>query len=370
MNNKVCLLYGYFGHNNLGDDLLFEEALSNISQEYDIYVIGQPFYYNTKRKITFITAKQSRLIKKDLIVYAGGGLFPSKSYSFRGFLGACLIFLRSKCRIIEGVGIVPKHDKNSKIWFHLFLKMFNYISVRDRLSLDYIKSLGNLNAINCHDLYFGHKINVNETKHLTTGAIICLANPFSTEEKKNHEVAKRYSLFVSQMQRICVEIKKRFGPLTFLPFFLGSDENLIKDVLRNSDLSDSKVLTYGKDFSIDSIDEIFGKFGFALCMRFHSIVLSIRNIVPSLCICYDYKSSQLLSESGLSKIGLKYGIREDQFFGEKIDLDDQELGRVFNYTIDEYDNIKSKMNKARYLYYNQVQSNYEMIRKLICTQEK
>ena len=362
---KICQLVGFFGQHNLGDDLLFVEAINNIPIDYDIYTVDEIINEYDKRRIFSFSSKiKSIFQKKDLVIMAGGGLFPSTTYKFRSLLSSKIFCFQSKLKVMEGVGIVPKLAFPDKIWFKIFVNSFNYVSVRDNVSLDYLKNIGIRSVVNCHDLYFGHNI-YERIDAKRKGGIICLATPFSDNELRNERIRSRYDFLLKQIQNLCIRIKQKYGKLTFLPFCLGSDEKIIKDVMKDSNLSDSEVLTYGKDFKIEEIDEIFSQYRIGLCMRFHSIVLAIRNLVPCIGICYDHKSWQLLEESNLDFIGLKYGIRIGQFWNKEFDIDDNELEMIYNRVVTDNDIIVKNMRMARELYYKDVQNNYKEIFKLL-----
>lgn len=60
-------------------------------------------------------------------------------------------------------------------------------------------------------------------------------------------------------------------------------------------------------------------------MRFHSILLAVKNSLPIVAIEYDFKSEMLLKEAGLEEMGIRYGIRKGEFFGEETDIEDGTL---------------------------------------------
>ena len=74
---KKCLLKGFFGHRNLGDDLLYEEAISKIPSEYHIYTNGKcPCPEDLKRENVMLVHSFREILfhKYDLTIINGGGI--------------------------------------------------------------------------------------------------------------------------------------------------------------------------------------------------------------------------------------------------------------------------------------------------------
>lgn len=106
---KKILIYGFWGMNNLGDDLLFCEALKKIPAIYELYVFLPPSHntnINREKNIEsfisirnfFIIRNRKDILKKTFygIYYAGGGLFPSRTFSIKNMLSLYLLGITSK----------------------------------------------------------------------------------------------------------------------------------------------------------------------------------------------------------------------------------------------------------------------------------
>lgn len=369
MSNNI-LIDGYFGYNNLGDDLLLKEALSKIPLKYNLYVICSPLstgvtsdidYFQKYRDLKIITNKAkiySRTYKA--LIYSGGGIFPTRDYGIKNFLSSLLKGLTAKIIIINGCGIVPK--ENSR-FFKLFMRTVKYCSVRDYISKDYIESL-HCNAILCGDLYWGNNCDTSNVYRNPNTCLVCLANPFSDKEKNDPNIFIRYKKFVSQMAEFIMNIKDRGVTVVYLPFFRGSDEILITDIQQYIGVSDT-VLQFGVDYDLENVDELFARYSMGVCMRFHSILLAIKNRLPMVAINYDYKSETLLQEAALDEYGVRFGIRKSQFFGEERDLNIELLYRSLETVIAHKDNYVAKAIAFRNKKYQSVIDNYRRIFELI-----
>ena len=364
---KKCLLRGFYGYRNLGDDLLYVESISKIPSCYHIYIYGNcPYPDDLNRdNVTLNRSYMDILSRKyDLTIVNGGGYFPSVKYKWKNLIYDILIRLRSRKMVLNGVGIAPKIGAWNRIRFKLFLKMLDYCSVRDDVSRDFINGLmNNHHCMNCHDLYFGKTLIPYNDKR--NGVIICIANPFSKTEMSTEHFQQRYQLLIKNIQSAALRLMDNYGEVSFLSFFSSSDDIIIKDIISHPYLSDSRILIKGKDFNIDNIDQLFTRYKVGLCMRFHSFVLATRNCLPFVGICYDYKSESLLREMNLSEIGVKYGIRISDFYGLEIDFSENDILHRVDYVFNNYASIQNKLEYCRERFHQEVIKNYNKIYSLI-----
>ena len=365
------LLTGFFGHRNLGDDLLLSQALQRVPKHYQLYIYwpaggdAEALPFQRIRPFTMVHSwKEALRHRYRLFIYAGGGLFPSRTFGVRSLISGLLQGLTARHKALNGVGIVPKQPRR---WFDLFLRTFDYCSVRDEISRKFVSEI-TPNVVNCGDLYWGAPLkdkalclkNIGGGKKL----VVCLANPFSATEKKDIRIQRRYELLVKQMTTIITETKSLGYLIHYMPFYMGSDEKFICDV-QNFLGSHDKILRQGKDYELDTIDQLFASYDAGICMRFHSILLAVKNNVPCLAICYDHKSEQLLQEAGLSEYGIRYGIRTNEFFGEECDMDDTLLRQVLERALGDPHAFQSKALPFAQRKHQAVIDNYEQLFQLL-----
>lgn len=194
--------------------------------------------------------------------------------------------------------------------------------------------------------------------------LVCLANPFRDNELKEKRIAKRFDRLTNQCAEFIAYYKKKGYEVHYLPFYHGSDEKFIKRV-QSQLQSNDKVLKQDIDYTLDTIDELFQQYEFGLCMRFHSILLSVKNALPIVAIEYDFKSEMLLKEAGLDEFGVKYGIRKSEFFGEEIDIQGNVLLQIAEKLLNAKDEFSLKASHFANKKHNEVLDNYERIKKLI-----
>ena len=360
---KNILLCGFFGHNNLGDDLLLLESLLKIPDNYNIFIKASS---STKDKLNeYLKYRDFKLILNyrelysrsyEYLIYGGGGLFPNIKYGLNNFLYFLLLRLRCKKIVVNGCGIVPKP---SSIFFKLFIKQLYYCSVRDNISANFVKRIRK-DVENCGDLYWGNDKHFTNTYNSEKKCIVCLANPFSEKEILTPHFRERYNLFLKNICEVICAIKSKGFVIEYLPFYEDYDNKLISDIQIIINSKD-KILQRNIDYNIKDIDRIISRYQLGLCMRFHSILLAVKNNLPIVAINYDYKSESLLHEAGLEKFGTRFGVRNNQFFGKEIDLDMNSLYNSLIYATTEKDEYRAKASNFFYKKHNDVLRNYSKI---------
>lgn len=363
---KKILLEGFFGYNNLGDDLLLKEALCKYPQDVRLFVawprnaIKELQYFQQYHPFTPIYGIKDLLRHfYDAVIWSGGGLFPSRIFSLKACLKMLPYRILSKRMILNGLGIV---EKPARKWFDCFLRMIDYCSVRDNKSLEFVSP--QIKAVNCGDLYWGANQYGGGKQENSRRFLVCLANPFSDKELQSKSVSERFDKLIQQCVD-CINKYKQMGyDVNYLPFYHGSDEKFIKRIQEKLHSKD-KILQRDIDYNLDNIDELFHKYEMGLCMRFHSILLSIKNSLPIVAIEYDYKSEMLMKEAGLEKFGVRYGIRKADFFGAEFDIDGDSLCEIADVLQIEKETFKLKAKSFAQIKHQQVLDNYENIFRMI-----
>lgn len=156
MNFKEICIIGYYGFGNIGDDAILVAALEEYINAYNIYVrilVNDNSYiekmlrrFNLDRNVALYNRWSLKQVSEaihysEALVFCGGGLFQDKT-SIRSFLYyfslALMAKLKRKKIIIERNSIGPLNTKISRFLFHKVLEWVDYVSVRDRNSLDFL----------------------------------------------------------------------------------------------------------------------------------------------------------------------------------------------------------------------------------------
>lgn len=177
MKATKILLNGYIGHQNFGDDLLFDIAIKKVQKipnaEVCIIIVGKQTNPEYLHKY-FQNLKIIRFEKKiplffynqfDKIFYIGGGVF----FDYKKELGAKSFYSKYLSNFIRfripkylgtdfagiGIGIGPYYCERTKMLHAQVIRNFDVLGVRDEVSYDLAKSMGVSTPFLSNDLSLG-----------------------------------------------------------------------------------------------------------------------------------------------------------------------------------------------------------------------
>lgn len=366
------ILSGYFGYSNLGDDLLLYQAIELFSTGNNLYIINPgPNIIETKylrsKNVSILNIDRYMLLNKryDFLIYSGGGLFPTLSYNIKNLLSNLRLSILVKHSIILGCGIVPKKGFFSNLYFKLFLLSCMDISVRDTVSKKYVDKLMNRSIENIGDLYFSRKQNELNKVSDNKNCLVCLCQPLIEKEMNDRILFRKYEIFLSGILDILYYFQEKGYKLTFMLFSKKYDSILIDNLIKIGLSPDISIIQEGVDFELSNVDSYISQYDIAFCMRYHSHVLCIRNNIPFVSICYDYKSLSLLDECNIRDVSVDFGIRVKQYFGKNIELNIPILKSKIDYVIAHQQELKNKMKMFSQLkfdttnrYINRIKKRY------------
>jgi polysaccharide pyruvyl transferase CsaB len=158
LKGKDICLVGYYGFGNVGDDLILLSALEEYVKAYeckvrclvnfDGYLEKMIKEFGFDNNVIFYDRWNLKSIAdainySDFVIFAGGGIFQDstslKSLLYYFFI-VFLAHINKKTVIIERNSIGPLNSKISKFLFSKIVQWVSYISVRDSISLDFLKS--------------------------------------------------------------------------------------------------------------------------------------------------------------------------------------------------------------------------------------
>ena len=149
---KRVLISGYIGFNNFGDEAIFYALVNHLkSQNVEVSALcNNPEVVKHKYGInTFYYKDPSQILKAILecdILYSGGGsLLQNKTSNFSLYYYLFIILtakLLFKKVIIFSQGLEPIRGKFHEFFTKTVLKLVDYITVRDKNSIEYLKKLG------------------------------------------------------------------------------------------------------------------------------------------------------------------------------------------------------------------------------------
>ncbi|MDB2329285.1 polysaccharide pyruvyl transferase family protein [Candidatus Arcticimaribacter forsetii] len=290
--DKIKLFVGYYGRNNIGDDLMLK-VLYDKSSSY-VFLQGDNFYnfVELKKQILLSTNPVYKLIQKiytlfilkykgcSQVVFGGGTQFSSNSKIFTQL--DIFIFILF-CRILsieviaESVGIGSLSKKN--IFIIGALKMISQISVRDLTSSKKLVA-SNIKHKVVKDLVY--KLNL---KSKNTEKIYTLITATGTVLKLNNEFTQNYYKFLKTY------LKKEDKNIIFCVFQKEEDEYMY-EVLKQK-YPNLEMLELSS--SIQEIEKVFSKTKEVIGMRYHGLILADIFDLPFKGFSYDDKVKDLCS---------------------------------------------------------------------------
>jgi polysaccharide pyruvyl transferase CsaB len=296
ITNKTPLrifLIGYYGYENAGDDLLLKKTVHIIKNTFTrakICVLYQRV--KQKKKLLNKPYKNSQIlgettfcyrtpfaifktiIKSDLIVYGGGGIFQTASSTrsllfYLAILGIAVLFNKKVYLLAQGIGPIKNHFFR---WLTgRLLNKVQKISVRDQHSQNELMAMGlkTEQIILSSDLSY-YKAHPKNPSHYNQAIGLSL-RPFKYQIK-TAELLKSFSQKLDQ-------------PLVFLDFQKASDKNILTDfgisnqVIEILDMQEYLV----KHTQLARVNHI------NICMRYHACIWSSLYKIPFLALAYDKK---------------------------------------------------------------------------------
>ena len=344
-------IWGYYGFDNLGDDLILDTILSwiqDIDKTAEVCVFikkeekEQILEKNNIQKQearTITTALKFAVKEADLFIIGGGGIFPSWTSSRLMFYSmiALIMKIRKKKCICLGGGVEEKNllKRSNRFWLEVLTRMVDRFTVRE-LKLrenDKIKSIKSEKYIQpTADIVFSRSAEKIQQENKRFN--VFLADIFNIFPDLNKEI------FEKEMVEIIGQIINMGYEVYLIPFTNTKDQKFNDMICERVNSSHCHSIKYSKD--IDKMTEEIAKGHFSLCMRFHAIVVSAIYDIPMCSISYGDKSSKLMDRINMKKYNIDFGdnngIQKDY-----INLNSQNVMRKIHMMIEDEKKIHTNL---------------------------
>jgi polysaccharide pyruvyl transferase WcaK-like protein len=354
---KRALIYGWFGHENLGDELILKsivETVKKADSEIIIDVMGDKpksiiknhpevdtvsTYIDIRIKSILRLAKYNpvnvirNICRADyLIIGSGGALSDWNPESTITLFFMINLFKKilNKPVIMLGVGAGPINKEASKHSFKKVLKQVDVITVRDNESYELLKKIGLDNVELTNDVVFDLKDYFNKymasSKKVTNKnnriGMVLAPLILNSIEKKN-----RYK---ESIINYIIKCKESGFEVILIPFQYDYDIEFILDIANNANVS---VFDKGQE-NMWSIVEMLNEVDVVIGMRFHSVLVSILLNKPVVPLIYHNKVYSIAKDFEL--LNISQGIGDGANWLD-IDID---YNKLFDSTKEVLNNIK------------------------------
>lgn len=311
---KLILLLGAYGQQNLGDDMLLEQCLRLLPREQCIVASSQPLLTQAQHAVSAIHSHKKYctllwyVLKTRVIVVGGGDQFkllkPCTGRSrlaslFQCFLMTLLGRILQKPVLFIGIGIGDVSSLSARLLTVWTLKLATIVSFRERDSYNFCRRFApRAQAYLGADLAF---VGATGIKRFPKSGvrILGVAPVFQIDCTEQYSVIVRktgmaLSGFLQQNPEHAVE---------FLPFQTGysthDDIMVSREILQNVDQKHR--CTIRTSFGLNNIESTYQSFDMLWGMRLHSIILSCLYAVPFIALVYNVKIQKFLEEIGYAE---------------------------------------------------------------------
>lgn len=292
------LISGYYGFHNIGDEAILKSIITALKQErpdIKIIVLSNDIEY-TKKTYNVdainrwnIAKIYLELLKSDGLISGGGSLLQDVTSSRPIIYYTSIMKLAKLARkpvfiYAQGVGPISE-DKNKKVVKKILNKV-NYITLRDKESLDLVKSIGVTKDIDIvPDPVMGFSIDEFESN-------ICdKYNGLKYITVSVRDWEKATTNFLEKIAKSCDKIIASGISVVFIPMHGEHDYKTSKKVVdmmtENADIFDYNASIEEKILCIKNSKLMIG-------MRLHALIFAATVNTPMIGISYDPKIDSFL----------------------------------------------------------------------------
>ena len=381
MTRKRALIYGWFGHENLGDELILKSIVDSVrvaDSNIIIDVMGvKPdsisrnhpevntvSTYVDKRIISILRLFKynpinviKNIFRADYLIIGSGGALSDwnrESTVTLFFLINLFKKVLSKPVVMLGVGAGPIVKDESKKNFKKVLQQVDIIAVRDSESYELLKKIGLENVELTNDVVFElkdyfqkYKNNYNKSKDKNNkiGLVIAPLILNSIDKKNKYKEA---------IINYILKCKTEELEVILIPFQYEYDIDFILDIAHKSK---ANVFEQGRK-NMWSIVDILNNVDIVIGMRFHSVLISILLNKPVIPLIYHNKVYSIAKDFDL--LELSQGIGDGSNWLD-IDIDYNELFSSTKKVLSNIEFYKNSMNEK--LNENYTYKNIEILKR-------
>ncbi len=321
-----CVLLGYYGFGNMGDDALLMNVISNLRAKIPYLRIAVLSHNvrSMREKLKNVKADAynrfnpfsvAKIFRNAEYLVFGGGTLLQDNTSSRSLLYYLYMIRRAKKHnmkvILYANGIGPVHKAANKRRIQKILPQVSLITARDEQSYEYIKSLypkANI-YLTADEALTIQKGEAGEliSKELINSGFICVS-----VRKWRGIKDEEYTGYIDTISKFC---EKNGLSILFIVMEKANDA-AITEKLTHYVKVPTQVLFAGDDMSGEQLTAIMAKAVFTVSVRLHSLIFSACAGVPMIGLVYDPKVSSFMrlansdedyiidvGESGKEKLG-------------------------------------------------------------------
>lgn len=349
MNKVNAIVLGWYGYDNVGDELLLDVVLDFFGKKCtEITYISPKEDFRSQPGTKFNRIKLNT--KYDLLklllsvvttqyVVLGGGTYlrdigGKNNLRIKLIILFVAIVFRKKT-VFFGSGLGPfSYNKDSKL-LRFVLRRISYPLLRDRKAVDLYKQISGKDAQVVPDPVVLRAISSKKCVESGDGVAFALREwhgPFAEKSEKSS-----YIKFISEMVSV-VESYIQINPDKKVYFWVFqscvtdamADDSVVYDaIIKSIKFKFNYEIVYLHD-SIMSLEQVYGQVSTVIGMRLHSLILGAVYGKKLISISYDQKVLSFMEELGISAFNIEYDDFTASLLAEKcLDLQKQSYTTFF-----------------------------------------
>ncbi|WP_196792488.1 polysaccharide pyruvyl transferase CsaB [Fenollaria timonensis] len=297
--SKKIIMSGYFGFSNSGDDAILKsiiESFKSLDPYLNIKVLSKDPDLTEREygvaavdRFKFFDVRKS-LKAADMLISGGGSLLQDKtsSRSIWYYLLIMKLAKRYKKKVfVYSNGVGPINKRFNRNITRRVLNKVDYITLRDKDSYDFIKSIGvnNPNIKVLSDPVFNLKEASDESVHkkfdINEDTVLVSIRSWMDDEKLIAELSKFLNYLIDEGKNI-----------VFMPMQTPRDTTISEKIAAN--LKSSKIIN--EKYPVEILMSLMKNADFIVAMRLHAMIYAIHQNVPFIGLSYDPKTETLLKD--------------------------------------------------------------------------
>lgn len=297
--SKKIIMSGYFGFSNSGDDAILKsiiESFKSLNPYLNIKVLSKDPVLTEREygvaavdRFKFFDVRKS-LKASDMLISGGGSLLQDKtsSRSIWYYLLIMKLAKRYKKKVfVYSNGVGPINKIFNRNITRRVLNKVDYITLRDKDSYDFIKSIGvnNPNIKVLSDPVFNLKEasdeSVREKFVINEVTVLVSIRSWIDDEKLIAELSKFLNYLIDEGKNI-----------VFMPMQTPRDTTISEKIAAN--LKSSKIIN--EKYPVEILMSLMKNANFIVAMRLHAMIYAIHQNVPFIGLSYDPKTETLLKD--------------------------------------------------------------------------
>lgn len=297
--SKKIIMSGYFGFSNSGDDAILKsiiESFKSLDSNLNIKVLSKDPVLTEREygvaavdRFKFFDVRKS-LKASDMLISGGGSLLQDKtsSRSIWYYLLIMKLAKRYKKKVfVYSNGVGPINKRFNRNITRRVLNKVDYITLRDKDSYDFIKSIGvnNPNIKVLSDPVFNLKEASDESVRkkfdINKDTVLVSIRSWMDDEKLITELSKFLNYLIDEGKNI-----------VFMPMQTPRDTTISEKIAEN--LKSSKIID--EKYPVEILMSLMKNADFIVAMRLHAMIYAIHQNLPFIGLSYDPKTETLLKD--------------------------------------------------------------------------